>query len=154
MTQMPADELFSELIAAVSETNEQVRRAQQIREQAGRISVHHRSADGAVEVTVDANGVLTDLAFTETVRRIPHQHLGRVVLTCLHEARSRVGPQYEQIVRLSGADEGAIARMVGRYRESHPERFGAEPKPAARAPEDDDFGEGLQIMRTRGARRG
>jgi len=176
---LPADELYREFIAAVAETNVQVKRAQQIQQQAAGISVEHRSANGAVRVTVDGCGALTDLVFTDAARRISPNHLSGLVLDCIRAAKIRIGTRFEQIVRDSGADDATVIRMMGGYRAKHPDHFGADgpampaapayqpppyqpplPAPAPmqpaaprrQQPVDEDFSEGIRIME-RGYRR-
>jgi DNA-binding protein YbaB len=171
MVDVRAGELVHELLAAVAETNEQVRRAQQVRERIAALTVVHRSGDGAVRVTVDGNGSLTDLAFGDGARHHPPEQLARVVMECVRRARQGIGPQVERIVRATGPDDEAAAGMLAAYRARHPDRFAdeapstppppppARPGPAAAAPvtrwrsrpspseTEEDFSERPQIMR-------
>lgn len=157
-----------ELLSAVAETNEQVRRAQQVRELIGSVSVSYCSSDGAVQVTVDADGSLTDLVFGDRARGIPPVHLGRLVMQCVQRARREIGARVEQIVHSTGPSDEHAARLISGYRAKHPDRFAetsSSPSipPAARQPitqqavqqrrprpapseTEEDFSEGLRIM--------
>jgi hypothetical protein len=165
-----ADEFWDGLLAAVGETNAAVQRSLWIRDQAATISVSHQSPDGAVRVVLDSVGTLTDLEFGDAARRIPPNHLSRLVLECVRQAKAQIGARFAQIVRDTGADETTTARLVGSYQARHPDQFAAEPAagdvtpppvaapPLAPSPArprrtptadeefDEDLGEGMRFM--------
>lgn len=127
--ELAGEELLGELLAAVAQTNEQAKRSLEIQERTRDISAAYRSPDGAVQVTVDRNGGLTDLVFGDAARRIPPPHLARLVMEGIHHAKAQLGARFEQVVRNSGADDATTARLLGNYRTAHPEQF-AEPSTA------------------------
>lgn len=129
--ELAGNELLGELLKAVAKTNEQAKRSVDIQERSRSISAGYRSPDGAVQVTVDRNGALTDLVFGDAARRIPPQHLSRLVMEGIHRAKGQLGARFEQVVRDSGADDATAARLIGNYRTAHPERC-AEPNAATR----------------------
>lgn len=172
--ELAGDELWGELLAAVAETNEQAKQSLEIQERTKGISATYRSPDGAVQVTVDRDGGLSGLVFGDAARRIPPQHLSRLVMEGIHRAKGQLGARFEQVVLASGAGDATAARLIGKYRTAHPERFAgpsAAPQPRdpvapptppvtavsrppqPRAPRrqadadaEPDFSEGMQIL--------
>ena len=128
------DASWQRLVAAAAETDQQAGQLLHIQEAMAGVDVVAGSADGAVQVRVDRNGALTGIEFTERALRLDPAGLGAAVLDAVHEAKTRIGPRYAEIVASSGADEATIERMIGRYRENHPDRFRPEPAAPAEAP--------------------
>jgi DNA-binding protein YbaB len=117
------DASWQRLVAAAAETDQQARRLLHIQAAMDGVDVAAGSADGAVRVSVDRNGALTDISFAEGAMRLGPAGLAAAVMDAIREARTRIGPRYAEIVRSSGADEATADRMIGRYQENHPDRF-------------------------------
>jgi DNA-binding protein YbaB len=117
---------------------------QTIEQRAAALSITERSADGAVTVTVNKDGAITDIAFTDAAQRISPAALSATVMDCVRRATGRIGARYSQIVGESGLDEQSAGRITANYRAKNPDRFLAEPTPTRSTPTDDD--ENVTIM--------
>ncbi|MEU8072321.1 YbaB/EbfC family nucleoid-associated protein [Micromonospora sp. NPDC049151] len=85
-----------------------------------------RSADGLVEVTVDASGLPTDVRLDERVRQHSAVHTARQILTVTRDARADLLRQLvEATTEMLGADDPAATAIV----ESHRRRLGPDPGP-------------------------
>jgi DNA-binding protein YbaB len=115
-----------------------------IEQQAAAISITERSADGAVTVTVNKDGAVTDIAFTNVAQRMSPATLSATVMDCVRRATGRIGERYSQIVGASGLNKDSADRITAHYREKNPDRFLAEPpspiatKPRPRPTDDDE----------------
>jgi DNA-binding protein YbaB len=79
------------------------------------------SPDGAVRVTVDSHGVLTDLAFTDAIRDMRPPELAAQVMACLRRAQQQLAPKVrEAMLATVGGEQQLVANVVSSYRE----RFG------------------------------
>ena len=111
-------------------------RMQQVRDQVDRIQVTETS--GAVSVTVDANGVPTDIRFDDAASRLHPSELGPLVMGCLRRAQSRIAERVrEATVAAVGDDLPETRRMLV---DTYHQRFGAAqpeaPRPKPRADDD------------------
>ncbi|WP_454196995.1 YbaB/EbfC family nucleoid-associated protein [Nocardia sp. Marseille-Q1738] len=66
------------------------------------------SADGLVEVTVDAGGVLTDVRFTPAALRSTPEQLGRSVTEAGREAARSAREQHAEIIAPIAAEAGSV----------------------------------------------
>lgn len=66
------------------------------------------SADGLVEVTVDAGGVLTDVRFTQAALRVTPEQLGRSVTEAGREAARLAREQHAEIISPIVDEAGAV----------------------------------------------
>ncbi|WP_280236490.1 YbaB/EbfC family nucleoid-associated protein [Nocardia cyriacigeorgica] len=109
------------------------RKAEQYQALHGRmaaISVTETSQGGRVTVTVDSDGLPTDIRFSEGIRGLGPAALSAELMTCLHRAQARLRREVTATVReLVGADE-AGAHIIGRYAD----RFADEEPEPAQAP--------------------
>jgi DNA-binding protein YbaB len=81
------------------------------------------SPDGAVRITVDSHGVLTDLSFTDRIRDIRPPELATQVLTCLRRAQQQLAGKVQQAMQIAVGDEPQLVdNVVSSYRN----RFGQD----------------------------
>lgn len=81
------------------------------------------SPDGAVRVTVDSRGVLTDLAFTDKIREIRPPELAGQVMACLRRAQQQLAPKVREAMQATvGGEPQLVDNVVSSYRE----RFGED----------------------------
>lgn len=142
---------LGKFLEAVAETDETLNRTRVVRERLAGIAVTERSPDGAVEVTLDRDGAVTDLKFLDPARRLEPAALTNSAMACIRRAQGRVGEQYEQIVRSATGDDESSRRMVARYRQRYPQLFQDPPPPQApsrsrRDPIEPDYEEGGSIL--------
>ncbi|MGA9312843.1 MAG: YbaB/EbfC family nucleoid-associated protein, partial [Pseudonocardiaceae bacterium] len=105
--------------------------------------VTETSADGMVRVSVDAQGVPTELTLTDRARAGDPARLSAELMTCLRRAHSTLAAQVQDLVTASVPDghDDAAARIVASYRDRFPdisEDAPARPARATRRPDDDD----------------
>jgi DNA-binding protein YbaB len=110
-----------------------------VRTRVEEIRVEETSANGAVTVTVDANGVLSAIRFSERVANVRPDELSTSVMSALHTAQSRIAERVQEATEAElGDDLPDTGRMLV---DSYRDRFGGgEPAPHPR-PDDDQFGE-------------
>ncbi|HEY8371897.1 MAG TPA: YbaB/EbfC family nucleoid-associated protein [Pseudonocardiaceae bacterium] len=144
---------------------EKARRYQEMQRQVAAVSVTETSRDGAVRVTVDSSGVVTDLVISDAVRTMSGAQISALVLSTMRRAQARISDRIAEVATATvGDDPETVDAMVTTYRERFPEpepepddrprspvteiRFGEEdeeegnrprrPAPSRRPPEDDD----------------
>lgn len=107
------------------------------------LTVTETSADGMVRVSVDAQGVPTELTLTDRARAGDPARLSAELMTCLRRAHSTLAAQVQDLVAASVPDggDGAAARIVASYRTRFPdipEDAPGRPARTTRRPDDDD----------------
>lgn len=156
-------ELIRQLRACAAEHDQQARLLQQVRDRTADVSVTERSPDGVVTVTVDKDGLLTGLTFSDRASGMAPAALSGAVMACVHTARGKIGAHVERVVREAGVDDETATNFLLGYRTHHPEKFRNEefgmpvekPQPMAvrrssrPGPDDDvdDFGDGFTVLR-------
>jgi DNA-binding protein YbaB len=99
-------------------------RFQAMRTQVEQIQVTEVSADGAVRVTVDSTGALTDLALNEKIRDLSPPEVAAQVMSCLRRAQQQLAPRvHEAMLDTVGGEDHLVERVMSGYRE----RFGEDP---------------------------
>jgi YbaB/EbfC DNA-binding family len=113
-----------------------------LHDQMSQLAVTEASADGMVKVSVDAQGVPTELILTEWARGVDPARLSAELMTCLRRAHSTLASEVQDLVAAAALDRehSAGAQIVACYRD----RFGGLPqRPPARharqagSPDDD-----------------
>ncbi|TLG08678.1 YbaB/EbfC family nucleoid-associated protein [Nocardia cyriacigeorgica] len=111
------------------------RKAQQYQALHGRMAamtVTETSDGGRVTVTVDGNGLPTDIRFSDGIRGVGPAALSAELMTCLHRAQARLRREVTATVQDVVGEDEAGARIIGQYAE----RFAdddTEPEPEAPA---------------------
>ncbi|WP_037315262.1 YbaB/EbfC family nucleoid-associated protein [Amycolatopsis orientalis] len=93
------------------------------------------SQDGAVKVTVGADGGVTDLEFGGKARTYPLAELSRQILQTMHQAQAGIANQVAEVMQETLGDEDQETRslMIGTLRSRFPEIEEEEP-PASTPP--------------------
>ncbi|HEV7829873.1 MAG TPA: YbaB/EbfC family nucleoid-associated protein [Pseudonocardiaceae bacterium] len=95
-----------------------------MRAQIEQIQATEVSADGAVRVTVDSTGALTDLALNEKIRDLSPPEVAAQVMACLRRAQQQLAPRVHDAMQATiGSEDGLVERVMSGYRE----RFGEDP---------------------------
>lgn len=105
------------------------RKARQFEELRGRmttLAITEESQDGRVRVTVDANGVPTDIALTDRARGVDPAALSTQIMSCLATAQTRLRDRITGLVHDSVGDDSAGQMLIGQYTERFP-----DPEPEA-----------------------
>jgi DNA-binding protein YbaB len=88
-----------------------------------RIQATATSSDGAVRVTVDSHGLLTDVAFTDIIRETRPAELSAQVMACLQRAQQQLAPKVRETMQATvGGEQELVDNVVSSYRE----RFGED----------------------------
>jgi DNA-binding protein YbaB len=94
-----------------------------MRAQVEQIQATATSSDGAVRVTVDSHGLLTDLAFTDMIREVRPAELAAQVMACLQRAQQQLAPKVRETMQATvGGEQQLVDNVVSSYRE----RFGED----------------------------
>jgi len=134
----------------VAQAKAKAERYQELRAQAGQVSVAESSANGLVTVTIDASGNVTDLRITDRVRELSGAEVAAEVLLTMRRAQAKLPEKLAEVMAatLGDADGGTQQTIVGSYRAKFPDPEPDDtPPPArpARPRDDDDFG-GESVM--------
>ena len=85
------------------------------------VTVSESAAEGAVRVTVDASGQLTDLAFTDKIRDMAPSQVAAQVMAGLRRAQQQLAPLVrETMIAAIGPEHELVEQVLRGYRE----RFG------------------------------
>ncbi|MEO7194947.1 MAG: YbaB/EbfC family nucleoid-associated protein [Pseudonocardiaceae bacterium] len=115
-----------------------------LQNQMSQLGVTETSSDGMVRVSVDAQGIPTELTLTDRSRGADPARLSAELMTCLRRAQRTLAAQVQDLVTESVQDsrDDAAERIMASYRN----RFPAPPEdpPARHArrsdpPDDDDL---------------
>lgn len=101
-----------------------------VREQVQGVAVTEQSPDGAVRVTVQSSGALTDLVLSDKVRQMNPNRLASHVLSCVQRAQGRLADRVQAIVDGAAPDDETGRRIVESFRDRFPQppaEYGEEP---------------------------
>jgi len=102
-------------------------RYQEMQTRISQVSATESSADGAVEVTVDSAGVVTDLVLSERAGQVRPQQLSAQILDTMRRAQSKLTDRVQQVmVTTVGDDEATVRAVVANYEQRFPEPPPAE----------------------------
>ncbi|HUR52556.1 MAG TPA: YbaB/EbfC family nucleoid-associated protein [Gemmataceae bacterium] len=113
-------------------------RYQAAQEQTEQLRLTATSSDGAVSVTVGADGTVTDLTFSNKVRSFPLEELSRQILGTMRRAQAGIADRVAGVMAENLGDEDRETRgalldsLRGRFPD--PDEPGEEPPPAATPP--------------------
>lgn len=117
---------------ADAETN--AARYRQLSDGMDQVTVTETAPDGNVTVTVNVNGVVTDLRISERATGMPGPRLATAVLTTMRRAQSRLAGRVAELMRDTvGQDTGLADTVVSDYQQ----KFPAPPEPQRPAPVDE-----------------
>ncbi|QGN48441.1 YbaB/EbfC family DNA-binding protein [Micromonospora sp. WMMC415] len=114
-----AEEWMRSWSASVSERAAQ---AQAMSQRVADLSVSATNGDGAVEVTVAASGVVTDLRLGARVRTWPSDEIAAEILTTMRRAQARLGAAVAEIAAQTvGANSESARAVVASYANRFPD---------------------------------
>lgn len=87
-------------------------RYQAAQEQTERLRLTATSGDGAVSVTVGADGTVTDLTFSNKVKSFPLEELSRQILTTMRRAQSGIAERVAGVMAEQLGDEDRETRTL------------------------------------------
>jgi YbaB/EbfC DNA-binding family protein len=93
------------------------------------LSVTEESPDGTVRVTVDGDGLPTDLALTEASRGVDPARLSASLMACLHRAQATLRHRITDTIRAVVGEDQVGDRIAAQYSEKFPD----PPEPSAEA---------------------
>jgi DNA-binding protein YbaB len=97
-------------------------RYQQMQSRISRVSATESSADGAVRVTVDSGGVVTDLVLSERAGQLRPQQLASQIMDVMRRAQSRLTDRVHDVMQDTvGDDEATVNTVVASYQQRFPE---------------------------------
>ncbi|MFE3445552.1 YbaB/EbfC family nucleoid-associated protein [Nocardia sp. NPDC059180] len=125
------------------------KKAQQYQALHGRMaamSVTETSEGGRVTVTVDGNGLPTDIRFSDGIRGLGPAALSAELMTCLQRAQAKLRRDVTATVQEVVGEDEAGARIIGQYADRFADEQETEPEPPApatppgdlRGPDSDD----------------
>lgn len=85
-------------------------RYQAAQEQTERLRLTATSSDGAVSVTVGADGTVTDLTFSNKIKSFPLEELSRQILTTMRRAQSGIADRVAGVMAEQLGDEDRETR--------------------------------------------
>ncbi|GLZ31961.1 hypothetical protein Lesp02_41490 [Lentzea sp. NBRC 105346] len=135
----------------VARARAKAERYQEMKAQAGQISVTETSRDGLVTVSIDSSGNVTDMRITDQVRELSGAEVAAAVLMTMRRAQAKLPEKLAEVMAATiGDDAQTVDTIVGNYRAKFPEPPSDEPQPPGRpaprpANDDDDFG-GESVM--------
>ncbi|MEU4252589.1 YbaB/EbfC family nucleoid-associated protein [Amycolatopsis sp. NPDC026612] len=107
-------------------------RYQAAQEKTERLRLTATSSDGAVKVTVGADGTVTDLTFSNKVKSFPLDELSRQILTTMRRAQSGIADRVAGVMAEQLGDEDRETR--GALLDSLRGRFPGPDEPDEQAP--------------------
>jgi DNA-binding protein YbaB len=101
-----------------------------------RLRLTATSGDGAVSVTVGADGTVTDLTFSNKVKSFPLEELSRQILTTMHRAQSGIAERVAGVMAENLGDEDRDTRtaLLDSLRGRFPDPDEPDDPPAPPAP--------------------
>ncbi|HEX5349557.1 MAG TPA: YbaB/EbfC family nucleoid-associated protein [Pseudonocardiaceae bacterium] len=109
---------------------EKAKRFHAMRTLVEQVQVTESSRDGAVRVTVDSRGMLTDLALTDRIREMSAPELAAQVMACLRRAQQQLAPLVQDAMQATvGGDQPVVDKVVSGYRERFGEDLSTAPDP-------------------------
>lgn len=76
------------------------------------LRVTTKDEDGLAEVTIDANGALVDVRFTDRIRRVAPDAVARAVMSAVHDARRQAADRSRQIVTETMGEQSVAAQAI------------------------------------------
>ncbi len=107
------DEVQRRLEQIAAQVEQKAQRYQSMQQQVAEISVSHRSADGAITVTVAASGNVTDLSLSGRIGQLRPDELATRILDCMRRAQSKLAGQVRDYAEGTGGGR-QVADCAGR----------------------------------------
>jgi hypothetical protein len=100
---------------------ERAAQAQALADQVAELSASASTPDGAVEVTVNGAGLVTDLRLGELVRKWPSDEISAQILSVMRGAQATLASRVAEVAeRTVGTDSGAGRAVIAAFEERFP----------------------------------
>jgi DNA-binding protein YbaB len=76
------------------------------------LRVTTKDDNGLTEVTIDANGALVDVRFTDRIQRVAPDAVARAVMSAIRDARRKAADQSRQIVTETMGEQSIAAQAI------------------------------------------
>lgn len=116
---------------------EKARRYQEMSSQVGQVSITGSAADGAVQVTVGANGIPTDVVMTPKVRQLEPERIAAAVLEAMRSAQSQYPARLAEIMSQTVGEDSTTRHLLAEAKANFPAPQEEQPPPRRRQPPDD-----------------
>ncbi|MFD4367784.1 YbaB/EbfC family nucleoid-associated protein [Rhodococcus sp. NPDC058521] len=128
---------------------EKAKKYQDLHTQMASTSVTHTSREGRVTVTVDGNGVPTDIRLEEASRGVEPGTLSTEVMTCMREAQVTLREKVSALVQDTAGDDEAGKNIAAQYARRFPDADGESDE----RPSDDEYFENRSFLSDEDGRR-
>lgn len=95
-------------------------RYQRMQQEVEQISITESAANGAVSVTVGSNGIPTNVAMTDGVRKMSPDEIAAAVVTAMKKAQGRYPQRIQEIVAQTVGDDDTSRHIVATAVENFP----------------------------------
>jgi DNA-binding protein YbaB len=119
---------------------ENAARYQNMQQEVERISITESAADGAVQVTVGANGIPTNVEMTERVSRLRPDEIAAAVMQAMTKAQSRYPQELARIMGETVGETATTQHILATAQASFPAAEEPPRPPETRGDDGDDFG--------------
>lgn len=103
------------------DAEDRARRYEQLREQVDQISITASVAQGAVSVTVGANGMPTDVSMTDGVRKMSPDEIAANVLGAMRKAQAEYPRRLQEITAATVGEDATTRHLLATAAEQFPE---------------------------------
>jgi DNA-binding protein YbaB len=126
---------------------ENAARYQNMQQEVERISITESAADGAVSVTVGANGIPTNVEMTERVSRLRPDEIAGAVMQAMTKAQSRYPQELARIMGETVGETAATQHILATAQASFPSAEESPHPPETRGDGDDGDDSFGSVMR-------
>jgi len=117
---------------------ENARRYQNMQAEVERISITESAADGAVKVTVGANGIPSNVEMTDRVSRMRPDEIAAAVMQAMTRAQSRYPEELARIMGETVGDTATTQHILATAQAAFPATEEPPPPPRTRGDDDDE----------------
>ncbi len=125
---------------------ERLARVKEVTDQVAGLSA--TATEGAVTVTVGANGLPTDIRIDESAKDRPMAELSTSIMATLRKAQAQIPKLMEEVAKQAGmAGDSVVSHLLSTAEQSFPD---PEPEPGQAAPpraSDDEYFDAMQMLR-------
>lgn len=107
----------AEFATMAADLEQKARQFDELRTRMTALSLTEESRDGRIRVTVDANGVPTDITLTDRARGADPAELSTQIMFCLATAQARLRDRVTEMVHDSVGSDSAGEMVIGQYTE-------------------------------------
>ena len=119
---------------------EKAQRYQEMSSQVSQVSITGSAADGAVRVTVGANGIPTDVVMGPKVRELAPERIAAAVMEAMRDAQSRYPEKLAEIMAQTVGDDTTTRHLLAEAKANFPPPQDEQPRTRQAPPDDpEDF---------------